>query len=103
MEPSATSAARTAATAGPTGPVTTPEAAGALLAGPGLIHRQGAAAELFAVQSGDGRLRLGLARHLHKPEAARLAAELVLDDGGGAYLTKGREGLVQLRIGRRAR
>src|ERR687884_138745 len=55
-------------------------AAAAVTAGPGLVDRQVAAAELLAVELLDGGLALLARRHLDEAEAARAARVAILDD-----------------------
>src|SRR5919107_1616013 len=72
--------------AGRAGSAAAPEAAAtaaaAILAGPRLVDRQVAAAELLAVELRDGRLALFARRHLDEAEAARAARVAILDDRG---------------------
>src|SRR5262245_41351590 len=61
---------------------TTPTPSSALFARLRHIHLQRAALEFAPVELLDRILCVGVGAHLHKAEPARLAAELVGDDGG---------------------
>src|SRR5690606_6289017 len=91
----ATAPAAVAAVAAPT--------ARALLARTGFVHRQATAAEVLVVEAGQRFARSGVVGHLDEAEAARVAGELVADDGGGRDRAVGLEGFSQFRIGGRVR
>jgi hypothetical protein len=63
-----------------TSAATEPAAAGAVLAGLGLVDGQLAAVVLLSVEGGDRGLRLLLATHLHEPESFAAAGVPVGND-----------------------
>src|SRR5581483_4002837 len=75
----------------------------ALGLGTRLVHVEGAALQLLAVQSVDRGLRLGLRFHFHKTESARLAAELVLQNRGSRDAPIGAERIEEVFLGDIAR
>src|SRR5581483_1281513 len=77
--------------------------AAALGLGTRLVHVEGAALQLLAVQSVDRGLRLGLRFHFHKTESARLAAELVLQNRGSRDAPIGAERIEEVFLGDIAR
>src|SRR4051812_26893429 len=86
------------AAAVPAAAATTAGAAAPALLGPGFVDRQGAAVHFLAVEGGDGRLRLLVARHLDEPEALGPAAVPVHDDLGRLHGAVGLEHLCQVGV-----
>src|SRR5262245_10947659 len=79
---------------------TTPVAAATTsrLAGLGLVDREAPAVELMILQTLDGRLRLGLAAHLHEAEALAPAGGAVLDDLRTLHDSEPGEQLLQVGV-----
>src|SRR4051812_19720729 len=74
-------------------------AARAFFAGFGLVHREGAAVLLLAVEGADGGLGLFVRSHLHEAEALAAAGLAVLDDFGAVDRAVRREHRVQVFVG----
>jgi hypothetical protein len=82
-----TTAAKTIATAA------TAKTAGARLPGTGFVDRQGAAAEVGAIQRGHGVVGFRINRHFDEGESARLAGFAIFHNLHAFYLTVGGERL----------
>src|SRR5262249_34359585 len=89
------SPAAPAAAAPPAAAVAAP-AARTRLAGLGLVDREATAVVLLVVQALDGRLRLGVAAHLHEAEALAAARVTVLDHLGALDRPELREQLFEV-------
>src|SRR5438128_156664 len=66
-------------------PPTAAAPAASFCLGPGFVDRQSSAIDLFAVQSANGRLGLGVAAHLHEAKAFGSSGVSVHDDLRGCH------------------
>jgi len=93
----ASAAPATATATAVTAAATAAAAAATRFAGSGLVDRQGSAIVLLLVEAIDGRLRLGVARHLDETKTSASAGIPVRNDLGAFDRTEFRKNLFQIR------